>query len=173
MSNLLVGVGGADHSDLRPHVVVIGLSFCEPCIKSKYFMLVKHVCPLCRKRITCSLEDYAVNVLLDQILKGRYNETKGYRERVIAAKQSGVGLKENRWAKVRRWVKQKMPWIIILVLLYHLFKVKVNFFSFNFKDYKDKALEIANSIKVEHSLDFKFLLFSQFMRLLFSTIIIP
>jgi hypothetical protein len=63
-----------------------------------------------------------------------------------------------------------VPWIIILVLLYHLFKVKVNFFSVKFQDYKDKAISIANSIKVENSLDFKFLLFSQFMRLLFSTI---
>jgi hypothetical protein len=75
--------------------------------------------------------------------------------------------------RVKKWIKEKLPWIIILVLLYHLFKVKVNFFSFKFKDYKDKAMGIANSIKVENSLDFKFLLFSQFMRLLFSTIVIP
>lgn len=66
-----------------------------------------------------------------------------------------------------------MPWLIILFLLYHLFKLKVSFFSVKFKDYKEKALSIANSIKVENSLDFKFLLFSQFMRLLFSTIVIP
>ena len=51
--------------------------------------------------------------------------------------------------------------------------MKLNFFALKFKDYKDKAIAITNSIKVENSLDFKFLLFSQFMRLLFSTIVIP
>lgn len=80
---------------------------------------------------------------------------------------------DNVTVKIKKWVKEKLPWIIILILLYHLFKVKLNFFSLKFKDYKDKALGIANSIKVENSLDFKFLLFSQFMRLLFSTIVIP
>ncbi len=70
-------------------------------------------------------------------------------------------------------MKDKLPWIVVLILLYHLFKVKVSFFSHRFKDYKDKAISLANSIKVENSLDFKFLLFSQFMRLLFSTIVIP
>lgn len=74
---------------------------------------------------------------------------------------------------MKRWAREKVPWIIILVLMYHLFKLKLNFFSVKFKDYKDKAISIANSIKVENSLDFKFLLFSQFMRLLFSTIAIP
>jgi ABC-type transport system involved in Fe-S cluster assembly fused permease/ATPase subunit len=77
------------------------------------------------------------------------------------------------WVLIRRWMREKVPWLIILVLLYHLFKVKVNFFSVKFKDYKNKAISIANSIKVENSLDFKFLLFSQFMRLLFSTIALP
>lgn len=75
--------------------------------------------------------------------------------------------------RFKKWVKEKLPWIIILVLLYHLFKVKINFFSHKFKDYKDKAVSVANSIQVENSLDFKFLLFSQFMKLLFSTIVIP
>lgn len=50
--------------------------------------------------------------------------------------------------KIKKWLKEKLPWIIILVLLYHLFKVKLYFFSFKFKDYKDKALSIANAIKV-------------------------
>ena len=36
--------------------------------------------------------------------------------------------------------------------------------------YKGKALEIAESIQRENSLDMKFLLFSQFMRILFSGI---
>lgn len=79
-------------------------------------------------------------------------------------------LRRGFWVHVRRWIREKVPWIIILVLLYHLFKVKVNFFSVKFQDYKDKAISIANSIQVENSLDFKFLLFSQFMRLLFSTL---
>ena len=38
--------------------------------------------------------------------------------------------------------------------------------------YKTKALDIAEEIKKENSLDFKFLLFSQFMRILFSSIVI-
>lgn len=81
---------------------------------------------------------------------------------------------EKSWLnRARKWLKEKLPWMVILVLLYHLFKMKLNFFSLKFKDYKDKAIAIANSIKVENSLDFKFLLFSQFMRLLFSTIVIP
>ena len=74
---------------------------------------------------------------------------------------------------MKRYFREKAPWIIILVLMYHFFKLKLNFFSVKFKDYKNKAISIANSIKVENSLDFKFLLFSQFMRLLFSTIVIP
>lgn len=64
------------------------------------------------------------------------------------------------------------PWIIICILLYHLVNVKLNVFAFSIEKYKKKALEIANSIKGEESLDFKFLLFSQFMRILFSNIII-
>ena len=79
-------------------------------------------------------------------------------------------LQRGVWVQVRRWLREKLPWVIILVLLYHLFKIKVKFFSLRFSVYKDKAISIANSIKVENSLDFKFLLFSQFMRLLFSTI---
>jgi hypothetical protein len=79
-------------------------------------------------------------------------------------------IRRGNWVQVRRWLREKLPYVIILVLLYHLFKIKVRFFSSRFKDYKDKAIEIANAIKVENSLDFKFLLFSQFMRLLFSTI---
>lgn len=39
--------------------------------------------------------------------------------------------------------------------------------------YKSKALSIAEEIKKENSLDFKFLLFSQFMRILFFNIAIP
>jgi hypothetical protein len=64
------------------------------------------------------------------------------------------------------------PWIIICILLYHLVNVKINVFAFSIEKYKQKALDIANSIKGENSLDFKFLLFSQFMRILFSNIII-
>jgi hypothetical protein len=59
---------------------------------------------------------------------------------VALARQAGQGYNESWGGMVRRWVRQKLPWIIILVLLYHLLKVKMNFFSFNFKDYKDKAL---------------------------------
>ena len=51
--------------------------------------------------------------------------------------------------------------------------MKLRFLSLHFAKYKDKALKLANSIQVENSLDFKFLLFSQFMRLLFSSIAIP
>ena len=86
------------------------------------------------------------------------------------SKQQLVELRGDLYFKLRRWLREKAPWVIILILLYHLFKVKVNFFSTKFQDYKDKAISIANSIKVENSLDFKFLLFSQFMRLLFSTL---
>ena len=95
---------------------------------------------------------------------------KAYMERVLQSQETMAELRRGLWVQVRRWLREKLPWIIILILLYHLFKIKVKFFSSRFKDYKSKALSIANSIKVENSLDFKFLLFSQFMRLLFSTI---
>lgn len=80
---------------------------------------------------------------------------------------------KSKWRRVKKWIRERLPWIIVLILLYHLLKVKLSFFNFRFEDYKDKAISLANSIKVENSLDFKFLLFSQFMRLLFSTIVIP
>jgi len=105
--------------------------------------------------------------------EGTLMAIKGYMERREIARQAKVLYRSGFWIQVKRWVREKVPWIIILVLLYHLFKLKLNFFSVKFKDYKDKAISIANSIKVENSLDFKFLLFSQFMRLLFSTIAIP
>lgn len=89
------------------------------------------------------------------------------------AKKATQMIERGKWNRLKKWLKEKLPWIIILILLYHLFKVKVRFFSLKFKDYKEKAISIANSIKVENSLDFKFLLFSQFMRLLFSTMVIP
>ena len=74
---------------------------------------------------------------------------------------------------IKKWLKDKLPWIIIVCLLYHLLKVKINAVSFSMKNYKERALEIADQIKGEDSLDFKFLLFSQFMRVLFSNIHIP
>ena len=77
------------------------------------------------------------------------------------------------WMQLRRWGRGKWPWLIVAVLLYQLVKMKLRFLSLNFTKYKDKALKLANSIQVENSLGFKFLLFSQFMRLLFSSIAIP
>jgi hypothetical protein len=65
------------------------------------------------------------------------------------------------------------PWIIILLLLYHLIRFKINVFYMLMEKYKSKALSIAEEIKKENSLDFKFFLFSQFMRILFSNIAIP
>ena len=73
---------------------------------------------------------------------------KMYLERIEQAKHAKAQFNAGMWVQMRRWLREKVPWIIILILLYHLFKVKVNFFSVKFKDYKDKAIEIANSIKV-------------------------
>lgn len=135
---------------------------------------------MCRHRIQIDIEHFGVNIIMDQMLLARYGKEKVlfcimkmYLERIEQAKYAKAQFNAGFWVQIRRWLREKVPWIIILILLYHLFKVKVNFFSVKFKDYKDKAIEIANSIKVENSLDFKFLLFSQFMRLLFSTIALP
>ena len=72
----------------------------------------------------------------------------------------------------KKWLKEMAPWIIICVLLYHLINVKINVFALSIEKYKQKALELAEAVKGENSLDFKFLLFSQFMRILFSNIVI-
>lgn len=92
--------------------------------------------------------------------------------RAGSAKSAIEKLRNGRYNRFKKWIKENLPWIIILFLAYQLFKVKMDFFSFKFRHYKDKAMSLASSIKLENSLDFKFLLFSQFMRLLFSTIAI-
>jgi len=56
------------------------------------------------------------------------------------SKQTRVHYRSGFWVQVKRWMREKAPWIIILVLLYHLFKLKLNFFSVKFNDYKDKAI---------------------------------
>jgi hypothetical protein len=78
--------------------------------------------------------------------------------------------KEGRrgWERVKRWVKGLYPWIIIILLLYHLLRFKINGFYMLMEKSKSKALSIAASITKENSLDLKFFLFSQFMRILFS-----
>lgn len=66
----------ACHPHLRPHVPLSPLRFCEPCIKSKFFSLVRQACPLCRKPIACDLDLFAVNVVIDEILAGKYGHEK-------------------------------------------------------------------------------------------------
>lgn len=73
---------------------------------------------------------------------------------------------------MKEWARKSYPWLIIVLLTYHLVRVKINVFQLVMEKYKGKALEIAETIKRENSLDFKFLLFSQFMRILFSNIAI-
>lgn len=52
-------------------------------------------------------------------------------------------------------------------------RVRVNVFNMQVPEqYKAKAIEMVKKVQSEASLDFKFLLFSQFVRILFSNIII-
>lgn len=37
---------------------------------------------------------------------------------------------------VKKWMKEKLPWIIIACLMYQLLKVKINAASFSMKVYK-------------------------------------
>jgi len=75
--------------------------------------------------------------------------------------------------RLKLWARASYPWLIIILLLYHLIRVKISVFYMLMEKYKSKALSIAEEIKKENSLDFKFLLFSQFMRILFFNIAIP
>jgi hypothetical protein len=59
------------------------------------------------------------------------------------------------------------------VSLLLMMRVRINVFNMQVPEqYKTKALEMVKKVKEEASLDFKFLLFSQFVRILFSNIII-
>ena len=100
--------------------------------------------------------------------------TQLYRERLQTARRELFPTrKAELWELFKGLVRSYYPWAIILLLMIHLVRVKVNVFHMVMEKYKGKALEIAESIKRENSLDFKFLLFSQFMRILFSNIVIP
>ena len=133
---------------------------------------MKNVCPVCRKKILVNVNFYCVNVALERILFEKYGFEKNYKERMAAAKKFNSS-KHWRWTEeAKKWIKERIPWIIVVLLLYHLLRVKINVFNLLFEKYKTKALNIANSIEKENSLDFKFLLFSQFIRILFSNLVI-
>ena len=101
-------------------------------------------------------------------------QTQLYKERLIAVhRQLFPSKRVEYWERTKNWLREYYPWVIIVILMIHLVRVKINVFHMMMEKYKGKALEIAETIKRENSLDFKFLLFSQFMRILFSNIAIP
>lgn len=58
-------------------------------------------------------------------------------------------------------------------MLLMFLRVRINVFNMHLPEqYKAKAMEMVNKVRSEASIDFKFLLFSQFVRILFSNIII-
>lgn len=60
-----------------------------------------------------------------------------------------------------------------VICLFLMMRVRINIFNMQLPEqYKTKAAEMMKKMKDETSLDFKFLLFSQFVRILFSNIII-
>lgn len=50
------------------------------------------------------------------------------------------------WESLKRRIKSLYPWIIIMLLVYHLVRVKINVFYLLLEKYKDKALKLADSI---------------------------
>jgi hypothetical protein len=71
---------------------------------------------------------------------------------------------------IKNYLKLSIPWILILLLFYHLVRVKLDVWNYVFEKYRVKAMEIADSIKPEDSLDFKLVLFSQFFKILFTNL---
>ena len=129
---------------------------------------MKNVCPVCREKILVKINFFNVNVVLDKILNEKFGREKNYQERLMSSKKARYP-KSWKWAELlKKWLKERIPWILVVLLLYHLVRVKLNVFNILFEKYKSKALGIASSIEKENSLDFKFLLFSQFIRILFS-----
>lgn len=155
---------------IHPITLTCGHTFCEVCIKDD--LLAKKVCPVCRKKILVKMSLFKVNVLLDQLLCEKYKSEKDYKERRMASRKAHEPQKFEWLDMVKKLAAEKLPWIIIALLLYHLVRVKLNVFNLLIEKYKSKALSIADSIKKENSLDFKFILFSQFIRILFSNLVI-
>ena len=61
----------------------------------------------------------------------------------------------------------------VLVLFILFKKVRINVFNVEMsEELKNKALKVVNKVKDEATLDFKFLMFSQLLRILFSNMII-
>ena len=157
---------------ISPITLSCGHTYCEPSINNSLFRHTKNVCPICRKKILIKVSFFEVDVILDQILCQKFDKEKNYRERRAALRKIKYP-KNLEWLEyIKKWMRQKLPWVIVVLLLYHLVRVKLNVFNMLFEKYKSKALGIANEIKKENSLDFKFILFSQFIRILFSNLVV-
>jgi hypothetical protein len=48
-----------------------------------------------------------------------------------------------KYELIKKWIKIAYPWVIILLLLYHLIRFKINVFYMLMEKYKSKALSIA------------------------------
>lgn len=108
-------------------------------------------------------------------------------ERLLESKKN-IGLLMGIYKRLKRIVKLLYRSSVVRILLAALFckihpntvalllmmmRVRINVFNMQVPEqYKAKAIEMVKKVKSEASLDFKFLLFSQFVRILFSNIII-
>jgi hypothetical protein len=48
---------------------------------------------------------------------------------------------------LKKYFKEYIPWILILLLFYHLVRVKLNVWNYVLTKYQTKAMKIADSIK--------------------------
>ncbi len=84
-----------------------------------------------------------MNLILDRILIDRYGHEKvlipdiqNYQERLLANRKVIYTKVVRLMDDLKKWMKEKLPWIIIVCLMYNLLKVKISAASFSMKGYK-------------------------------------
>ncbi|CAK79293.1 unnamed protein product (macronuclear) [Paramecium tetraurelia] len=68
---------------LQPITLTCGHTFCKPCVRSKYFYQSYNSCPVCRAPIQIYLNQFKVNILLENLIKQEFNSEQNYQLRVL------------------------------------------------------------------------------------------
>ncbi|KAM3144019.1 hypothetical protein pb186bvf_003783 [Paramecium bursaria] len=168
---------------LHPVTLVCGHSFCEPCLRNKFFSQYHHNCPLCRQPIYISLRLFQVNVLLESLIEEQV-QSEAYKNRLEHYRklQNRQRQTQNIWVTLVRISKQAyniiqkmIPLYLILMVILLYLSIKQNFLYQRLRTYERKVTEeiikLASKLKSideTKDLDFNELVFSKLVKYLFT-----
>ncbi|CAD8213611.1 unnamed protein product [Paramecium octaurelia] len=123
---------------LQPITLTCGHTFCKPCVRSKYFYQNYNSCPVCRAPIQIYLNQFKVNILLENLIKQEFNSEQNYQLRVLNYQKRMNQRNRRKWyhtmmiiiieysKQAWRIIQKMLPlYLIVLVILMYM-SVKSN-----------------------------------------------